>query len=120
MVTIEVHVRLGCLCQVFHFFLLGVSIDALDRISYRVGYIITASTVFKEKSDCDGFLCAATFRRSFLLCYVCMGVGFNFSFVVWPSTLDIFLHYGRMEGLFVFVLLFEPVLLGSSGFRKPR
>ena len=39
-VTIEVHVRLGCLCQVFHFFL-GVSIDALDRISFRVGCIIT-------------------------------------------------------------------------------
>ena len=39
-VTIEVHVRLGCLCQVFQFFL-GVSIYALDRISFRVGCIIT-------------------------------------------------------------------------------
>ena len=32
----EVHVRLGCL---------GVSIDALDRISFRVGCIITATII---------------------------------------------------------------------------
>ena len=38
-VTIEVHVRLGCLCQVFQF--LGVSIYALDRISFRDGCSIT-------------------------------------------------------------------------------
>ena len=63
-VTIEVHVRLGCL---------GVSNDALDRISFRVGYIITT-------------ICArAIFRHCFLFFYGCMGVGFNFSFVVWAS-----------------------------------
>ena len=41
MVTIEVRVRLECLCQVFQFFFLGVSIDAFDRISFKVGYSIT-------------------------------------------------------------------------------
>ena len=45
-VTIEVHVRLGgCLCHVFHLFFLGVSIDALDRISFRVGFIITTNII---------------------------------------------------------------------------
>ena len=42
--TIEVHVRLECLCQVLHF-CLGVSIDALDRISFMVGYIITTTII---------------------------------------------------------------------------
>ena len=50
-----------------------------------------------------------------------MGVGFNFSSVVKASIFsDFVLHYGRLEGFFVLVLLSEPVLLGSSGVRKPR
>ena len=52
---IEVHVRLGCV---------GVSIDALDRISFRVGYIITIIII---------------------ALVLCVGVGFSFSFVVWAS-----------------------------------
>ena len=47
MVTIEVHVRLGCL---------GVSIDALDRISFRVGYIIT-TTIIVRGLFLDIFFC---------------------------------------------------------------
>ena len=39
-VTIEVHVRLGCRYQVIHFsFFVGVNTDALDRIAFRVGVI---------------------------------------------------------------------------------
>ena len=34
--------------------------------------------------------------------------------------LQISLHYVSLEIFFVFVLLFEPVLLGSSSVRKPR
>ena len=65
MVTIEVHVRLGCL---------GVSIDALDRISFRVGYIIAL-----------GFVRGLFLDIFFCFFYGCMGVSFNFSFVVWAS-----------------------------------
>ena len=43
-VTIEVHVQLGCL---------GVSIDALDRISCRVGYII--ATIIVALVLCAGY-----------------------------------------------------------------
>ena len=64
MVTIEVHVRLGCL---------GVSIDALDRISFRVGYF---ALVFVRGLFLDIVFC---------FFYGCMGVSFNFSFVVWAS-----------------------------------
>ena len=70
MVTIEVHVRLGCL---------GVSIDALDRISIRVGYIITTiiiALVFVRGLFLDIVFC---------FFYGCMGLGFNFSFVAWAS-----------------------------------
>ena len=40
--------------------------------------------------------------------------------IVFLFGFDIFLHCGRLEEFFVFVLLSEPVLLGSSGVRKPR
>ena len=46
-------------------------------------------------------------------------VGFNFSFVVWASIFFC-TAVGWKDSFFVFVLLFEPVLLGSSGVRKPR
>ena len=68
MVTIEVHVQLGCL---------GVSIDVFDRISFRVGYIITPiiiALVFVR-----GLFLDIVFLLFF---YGCMGVGLNFSFVV--------------------------------------
>ena len=70
MVTIEVHVRLGCL---------GVSIDALDRISFRVGYIITTIIIAL------GFVRGLFLDIVFCFFYGCMGLGFNFSFVVWAS-----------------------------------
>ena len=39
-VTIEVHVRLGCRYQIIQiFFFVGVNTDALDRIAFRVGVI---------------------------------------------------------------------------------
>ena len=69
-VAIEVHVRLGCL---------GVSIDALDRISFRVDYIITTiivALVFVRGLFLDIVFC---------FFYGCKGVGFNFSFVVGTS-----------------------------------
>ena len=50
-VTIEVHVRFGCLYQYFHFFFfLGVSIHALDRIAFRLYYYYN--------HYCVGCLCA--------------------------------------------------------------
>ena len=52
----------------YSFFFLGVSIDALDRISSSVGFV-------------RGLF----FRHCFLLFYGCMDVGFNFSFVDWAS-----------------------------------
>ena len=46
MVTIEVHVfGKGVYARYFICFFLGVSIDALDRISFRVGYIITPNII---------------------------------------------------------------------------
>ena len=80
MVTIEVHVRLGCLCQVFHICFLGVSIDALDRIPFRVDYIMTTTVVALV------FCARAIFRHCFWLFFNgCMGVSLKFSFVVWAS-----------------------------------
>ena len=62
MVKIEVHVRSGCTCQVFFtVFFLGVSIDALDRISSRVGYIITTVVIALV------FVRGLFFRHCFLL-----------------------------------------------------
>ena len=49
--------------------------------------------------------------------YGCMDVGFNFSFAVWASIFSCTTVAGK--DFFVFVLLFEPVLLESSGVRKP-
>ena len=69
MVKIEVHVRSGCTCQFFFsVFFLGVSIDALDGISFR------------------DFVRVLLFRHCFLLFYGCMDVGFNFGFVDWASN----------------------------------
>ena len=45
-------------------------------------------------------------------------VGFNLSFFC--LGFDIFLHYGSLEIFLCVVLLFEPVLSGSSSVRKPR
>ena len=63
----------------FQFVFLGVSIDALDRISFRVGYIITTIIIALV------FVRGLFFRHCFLLFYGCMDVGFNFSFVDWAS-----------------------------------
>ena len=50
-VTIEVHVRFGCLYQYFHFCsFLGVSIHALDRIAFTLYYYYN--------HYCVGCLCA--------------------------------------------------------------
>ena len=46
-----------------------------------------------------------------------MGVGLNLSLVI---GLRYFLAQRLGGRIFVFVLLSEPVLLGSSGVRKPR
>ena len=73
-VTNEVHIRLGWLCQVFHFFFLGVSIDALDRIVFMVGYITTTIIIALV------FCARDIFRHCFLLFDGCVGVGFNFYF----------------------------------------
>ena len=43
----------------FSFFFLGVSIDALDRISFRVGYIITRTIV--ALVSCAGYFLALFF-----------------------------------------------------------
>ena len=76
MVTIEVHVRLGCL---------GVSIDALDRISFRVGYIITTTII------------ALVFVRGLFLDIV-----FCFFMGAWVLALTSVLLFGLR-----FLLLFE-------------
>ena len=96
----------------YSFFFLGVSIDALDGISFRVGYIITTIIIALV------FVRGLFFRHCFLLFYGCMDVGFNFSFVDWASIFSC--TTVAWKDLFVFVLLFEPVLLGSSSVRKPR
>ena len=75
-VTIEVHVRLGCLCEVLHF-CLGVSIDALDRISFMVGYIITTTII------------ALVFVRGLFL-----GFFFFFFMGAWVLTLTLVLLFG--------------------------
>ena len=54
----------------YSFFFLGVSIDALDRISFRVGYIITTIIIALV------FVRGLFFRQSFLLFYGCIDVGF--------------------------------------------
>ena len=54
----------------YSFFFLGVSIDALDRISFWVGYIITTIIIALV------FVRGLFFRQSFLLFYGCMDVGF--------------------------------------------
>ena len=78
MVTIEVHVRLGCLSKVFHICFLGVSIDAFDRISFRVGYIITTIVV------------ALVFVRGLFL-----GIVFCFFFMgAWVLALTFVLLFG--------------------------
>ena len=78
MVTIEVHVRLGCLCKVFHICFLGVSIDALDRISFRVGCIMTTIIV------------ALVFVRGIFL-----GIVFGLFFVgAWVLALTLVLLFG--------------------------
>ena len=82
MVTIEVHVQLGCL---------GVSIDVFNRISFRVGYIITPIII------------ALVFVRKLFL-----GIIFCFFMGAWVLALilvlllglDLFLHYGKLEGCF--------------------
>ena len=63
----------------FSFFFLGVSIDALDRISFRVGYIIVTVVIALV------FVRGLFFRHCFLPFYGCMDVGFNVSFVDWAS-----------------------------------
>ena len=75
MVTVEVHVRLGCLCQVFHYFFLGI--DALDRISFRVSYIITT------------IITALVFARGLFL-----GVDFCFFMGAWMFALTLVLLFG--------------------------
>ena len=66
-VTIEVHVRLGCLRHVFYFLFLGVGIDALDRISYRVGYIIFITTIIIALDFVRGLFLGIVFFIIFLL-----------------------------------------------------
>ena len=61
------------------YFIFGVSINALYRVSFRVGYIITTiiiALVFVQWL----FLGIVLFYF-----YGCMGVGFDFSFIVWVS-----------------------------------
>ena len=75
--------------EIDEYFIFFLGIDALDRISFRVGYIITIIII------------ALVFARRLFL-----GIDFVF-------------FYGCMEFRLNFVLLFEPVLLGSSSVRKP-
>ena len=56
-------------------FFLGVSIDALDKTSFKVGYIIIPNIIALV------FCARAIFSRYFLLFYGFMGVGLNFSFL---------------------------------------
>ena len=84
----------------------NLSIDALDRISFRNGHIITTTII------------ALVFERGLFLgivfCFF-MGawVGFNFSFVVWASIFFC-TAVGWKDSFFVFVLLFEPVFKEKS------
>ena len=72
---IEVHVRLGCV---------GVSTDALDRISFRVGYIITTiiiALVFVRGLFVDIVFCF--FMRAWVLALALVLLfGLRFSFAL--------------------------------------